>query len=100
MNKQRDKTNRLEGVVTPLSGCFRRRVDDMICIMSGFVSLFVCLFVWSFASRWKFFHSFGDVIIAGEGLQILTNARHLRQLSSDGSLACHTYCDTAGASGL
>ena len=40
------------------------------------------------------FHSFGDVRIAGEGLQILTFARHLRQLSSESSLAWHTYCDT------
>ena len=30
----------------------------------------------------------------GEGLQILTNARHSWPLSSEGSLACHTYCDT------
>ena len=42
----------------------------------------------------KIFHSIGDVTIVGEGLQILTYARHLWQLSSKGSLACHTYCDT------
>ena len=35
-----------------------------------------------------FFHSFGDVTITGEGLQILTYARH------SWGLACHTYCDT------
>ena len=34
-----------------------------------------------------------DVTITGEGLQILTYARHLWSLSSEGSLACHTYCD-------
>ena len=28
--------------------------------------------------------------MTGEGLQILTYARHLWPLSSDGSLACHT----------
>ena len=39
------------------------------------------------------FHSFGNVTIAGEGLQILTYARHLWLLSSEASLACHTYCD-------
>ena len=40
--------------------------------------------------------SFGDDTIAGEGLQILTYARHLSPMimSSEGSLACHTYCDT------
>ena len=30
----------------------------------------------------------------GEGLGILTYARHSWPLSSEGSLACHTYCDT------
>ena len=34
------------------------------------------------------------VTITGEGLQILTYAWHLLPLSSEGSLACHTYCDT------
>ena len=34
-------------------------------------------FVWSFSSHSIFFHSFGDITIAGEGLQILTYARHL-----------------------
>ena len=31
--------------------------------------------------------------MTGEGLQILTYAQHLWPLSSEGSLACHTYCD-------
>ena len=35
-----------------------------------------------------------DVTIALEGFQILTYARNLWPLSSEGSLACHTYCDT------
>ena len=39
-------------------------------------------------------NSYGDVILAGEGLQILTCTRHSWPLSSEGSLACHTYCDT------
>ena len=38
-------------------------------------------------------HSNGDVTTAGEGLQILTYAQHSWILSSEGSLACHTYCD-------
>ena len=48
--------------------------------------LFVCL---------EFFvpHTYGDVTITAEGLQISTYARHLWPLSSEGSLACHTYCD-------
>ena len=40
------------------------------------------------------FYSYGDVTITDEGLQILTYARHSSPLSSEGSLACHTYCDT------
>ena len=59
-------------------------------------NVFVCLFVWFFGvflSHSRIFHSFGDVIIDGEGLQILTYARHFWPLSSEGSLVCHT-CDT------
>ena len=45
--------------------------------------LFSCLFgVLRPTSR--FFHSYKDVTITGEGLQILTCARHLWPLSSDG----------------
>ena len=40
------------------------------------------------------FQSYGDVTIASEGPQILTYARHSWPLSSEGSLTCHTYCDT------
>ena len=47
-----------------------------------------------FWSHLRIFHSFGDVIITGKGLQILTYARHLWLLSGEGSLVCHTYCDT------
>ena len=53
-----------------------------------------CLFVWIFSSHSRFFHSYGDVTITGERLQIMTYARPTWQLRSKGSLACHTYCDT------
>ena len=33
---------------------------------------FICLFVWGFSFHLKMFHSFGDVTMNGEGLQILT----------------------------
>ena len=57
--------------------------------------LFVCLFVYlGLSSHLRIFHSYGDVTIAGEGLQISTFARHSWPLSSGGSLTCHTYCDT------
>ena len=42
----------------------------------------------------RFFHSYINVIIAGEGLQILTYTRCSWLLTSEGSLACHTYGDT------
>ena len=38
--------------------------------------------------------SYGDVTNKGEGLQIMTYTRHSLPLSSEGSLACHNYCDT------
>ena len=53
-----------------------------------------CLFVGVNHSTLRIFHSFGDVTTTGEGLQILTYARHSLLFSSEGSLACHTYCDT------
>ena len=54
-----------------------------------------CLFVYlEFIVPLKIFHSYGNVTIAGEGLQILTYARHTWSLSSEGSLTCHNYCDT------
>ena len=49
--------------------------------------------VWGFSSHSRIFHTYGDVTMTGEGLQILTYARHSWPLSSKGSLACHTYCD-------
>ena len=52
---------------------------------------FVCL---DFFVPHENFSLIGDVTIACKGLQILTYARHLWPLSSEGSLACHTYCDT------
>ena len=58
----------------------------------GCISLF--LFVWSLSTHSRNFHLYGDVTIAGEGLQILTHARHSWQLIIEGSLTCHTYCDT------
>ena len=40
------------------------------------------------------FFTDGVVIITGEGLQVLIYARQSWPLSSEGSLACHTYCVT------
>ena len=55
-------------------------------------------FIWFVcASHSKIFHSYEDVTIFGQGLQILTYARDSWPLSSKGSLACHIYCDTCVA---
>ena len=43
------------------------------------------MFVWDLSSQSKIFHSYGDVTISGEGLQIFTFALHLWPLSSEGS---------------
>ena len=57
-------------------------------------------FVWSFSSHSRIFHSYGDFTIAGEGLQIytLSYAQRSWPLSSEVSLACHTYTVTRGIS--
>ena len=52
------------------------------------------LFVWSLWFHSRIFHSYGDVTIAGEGLQISTYAKHSWPLSSEYSITCHTNCDT------
>ena len=62
----------------------RKNVKTLYSNFIGFC-LFVCLL-----SHSRIFHSYGVVTVAGEELRILTYAR---QLSSEGSLACHTYCD-------
>ena len=51
---------------------------------------FLCLFR-VFRPTWEFFT---HTEIVGEWLQILTYARNMQPLSSEGSLACHTYWDT------
>ena len=55
--------------------------------------LFVCL-IWFFSSYSRILHSYEDDNITGKGLQMFTYARHSWSLSSEISLACHTYCAT------
>ena len=54
---------------------------------------FVCFSVLGFSSHSWIFHSYGDIIITGEGLNVFTCARHSWPLSSECSSVCHTYCD-------
>ena len=58
------------------------------------MSCLFCMFVCGFSSHWRMFHLYGNVTIAGDGRQVSTYDRHSWSLSSEGSLACHTYCDT------
>ena len=55
--------------------------------------LFVC-FGFSLPLEVFFTHMKRDFTITDEELQMLTYARHPWPLSREGSLACHTYCDT------
>ena len=55
------------------------------------MDFYICL---GFSSHSKIVHSYGNVNIGGERLQILTFGRHPWSLNTEGSLACHTYCDT------
>ena len=57
------------------------------------LSLSYVFLFWSLSSHSRIFHSYGDVPIIGEGLQILPYAQHSWQLNIEVSLACHTYCD-------
>ena len=49
------------------------------------------LFVWSVSLTLENFHSFGDVTIVGEGLQILTYAWQFWPLRSEGFFYCATH---------
>ena len=55
---------------------------------------YICLLICGLSSHSRIFQSYGDVIIACEGQQILTYALHSWSLSSEGSLTCHTHCAT------
>ena len=65
-------------------------IDIDICVTSCLLVYLGYMYLSHFVST----PSYGDVSITGEGLQILTFARHLPvwSLSSDGSFACHIFC--------
>ena len=66
-------------------------LSDMIWGCICFYFSFLCL---EFFVLIEHFYSFGDVTMTYGGPQMLTYARHVWLLSSKGSLAWHTYCDT------
>ena len=51
---------------------------------------FICLF----SSHSIIFHSYQEVTITGEGLPIFFLSWHSLTMSNEGSLTCHSYCDT------
>jgi hypothetical protein len=60
-----------------------------------------CLFIYCIPFRSRIFHLYGDVTIAGEGLQNLGLCWAPRVFELGGSLSCHTYFDTGlGFTGL
>ena len=50
--------------------------DKMEDLIMRIHCISVCSFVWGLSSRSRIFHSYGDITIADEGLQILTYAWH------------------------
>ena len=54
-----------------------------VCLLFGIFFIFI-------------FYSYGDVTISSEVLQILIYTRHSWTLSSEGTLACHTYYYNTG----
>ena len=61
--------------------------------LRSWMDVFVCLVYLRFHIPLENFHSYGDVTIIDEGLQILTCTWHSWPLSSKGSLVCLIYCD-------
>ena len=62
---------------------------------SSHSTIFTGLFVWGFFwSHSRIVHSYGDVTIVGNWLQILTYVRHSWPLGNQGSFGFHTYWGT------
>ena len=58
-------------------------------IFIGGLILYDCLFVWGLSSHSRFFTHMETLL-----LLVMTYARHSCPWNSEGSFACHTYCDT------
>ena len=71
------------------------KIFNIACIYIGRYFMQINCIVCLLSSHSRIFNSYRDVTITGEGLQILTYARHSWSLNSESSLACQTYCDTA-----
>ena len=88
----------IRGILIPILNSQTMQSQDFcINIAIHCMMAFVCLVFFvplvNFSLIWSR-HSYGDITITGEWLQILTFTQHLWPLSSEGSLACHTYWDT------
>ena len=53
----------------------------------------IYMFVWGFSSHLRNFHTYWNVTITGEVLQIWTYTRHSWPLSIEGYSVCHNYWD-------
>ena len=71
--------------------CF---VFTLICFLMIATYLFRFFFCLEFIVPLENFSLIWRVTVTDKRLQILTYARNLMLLNIEGSLACHTYCDT------
>ena len=76
-----------------MEGTFRQFIEKLEFQNKLFVKIIYAFICWGFSSHSRIFHSFGDVTITGEKLQILNNALHLWPVSSVSSLEYQMYCD-------
>jgi hypothetical protein len=70
----------------------RRLHDNFVLVPADTLSSFVCLFVYSRTSNFSAVWWLSPLPVTG--LQNLAYARRSGPLSREGSLSCHTYCDT------
>ena len=61
--------------------------------MKSYIIIFGLL-VWVFRPTWEFFTHMETLPLPMKGCNFMTYIRHSLPLSSEGSLACYTYCNT------
>ena len=70
------------------------QMSDFLSPLADLATIYmICPEIPGFLSHSRIFHSYGDITITSEGLQIFTYDRHSWPMSSEGSFECHTYCD-------
>jgi hypothetical protein len=88
----------LSGQYIPMSSLtFHLKINSgHVLFMLYRCTKFDWLIIYCFTSRWRISHLYGDVTITVEGLQNLGLCSALRAFfeQGEGSLSCHTCCDT------